>query len=68
MAQNVTEAVSRIKHAGASNARKVPDPNTKDGFRIEINENGQWVTVIAGVSDAIAEDVLRQASNRVILG
>lgn len=70
-AVNVNEAIERIKSAGAGNVRSVPMPgqNVNDGqYQIEINQNGQWVPVATGISKRISEDLISQATNRVILG
>lgn len=67
MAQNISEAVHRIRVAGPDNVRRIPG-NDPQSFTIQINENGQWVSVVKDVSQTVAEDVMRQATNRVILG
>jgi hypothetical protein len=70
-AVNVNEAVERIKAAGAGNVRFVPMPgqSVNDGqYQIEVNQHGEWVPVATGISKKIAEDLITQATNRVILG
>lgn len=71
MAVNVNEAIEKIKKAGAANVRTVPMPgqNVNAGdYQIEINESGTWIPVATGISKKIAEDIVSQATNRVILG
>jgi len=71
MAVNVNEAIVKIKEAGSSNVRTVPMPgqNVNSGqYQIEINQAGTWVPVATGISKKIAEDIISQATNRVILG
>ena len=63
---NINEVVAKIKKTGAANARTV---EAGDGScKIEIRENGQWEPLITGISRKIAEGILQQATNRVILG
>jgi hypothetical protein len=71
MAANLQEAIQRIKRVGASNARIVPmsGQSAVDGnHQIEILESGGWHTVITGIKRRMAEDIVAQAVNRVILG
>ena len=43
--------------------------NALDGLQqIEIKENGNWSTVVTGVTKKMAEDIVGQAVNRTILG
>ena len=68
---NINEAIQKIKQAGASSVRSVPMTNESvDGgnFQIEVNLNGSWTPVISGVKQSMAEDIIRQAFNKVILG
>ena len=68
---NVNEAVERIKKAGTNNVRAVPMPghHVLDGqHQIEVRENAAWAPILTGVSKRIAEDLISQAVNRVILG
>lgn len=64
--KTIKEAVEVMKQVGESNTRKAPGaPGLID---IQINRGGQWVTLLADLNPAIADDVIRQASNRVLLG
>ena len=71
MAVNVNEAIEKIKKAGVQFVRTVPMPgqnvNTGD-YQIEIKEGGAWSPVATGITKKIAEDIISQATNRVILG
>ena len=71
MVLDVNNATLAIKKAGATNVRATPMSGqsiTEGDYQIEINENGQWIPVIAGIKKLIAEQIITQALNRVILG
>jgi|3_EtaG_2_1085321.scaffolds.fasta_scaffold00047_26 uncharacterized sporulation protein YeaH/YhbH (DUF444 family) len=71
MAVNVNEAIQKIKAAGTAAVRAIPMPgqNVNSGnYQIEINQAGVWTAVASGISKKIAEDIISQATNRVILG
>ena len=62
---------NKIKRVGLSNVRVVPmdGQSIVDGqHKIEIKENGVWTVVVSNISKTIAESVVAQAGNRVILG
>jgi hypothetical protein len=68
---DLNEAIQKIKQVGASNARAVPmaGQSVNDGnYQIEICENGNWRSVVSNVKKQMAEDIIQQAVNRVILG
>lgn len=68
---NLTEATQKIKIAGAKNVRVIPMPNQSavNGLHmIEIKEGVAWTGIIAGLSKTAAEDLVRQATNRIICG
>lgn len=68
---NLTEAIQRIKSAGAKNVRVVPMPNQSaiNGMHmIEVKDGGSWTGIVSGLSKTAAEDIVRQATNRVLLG
>lgn len=68
---SLTEAMQQIKTAGAKNVRVVPMPNQPaiTGMHmIEVKNGGGWVGIVSGLSKTAAEDIVRQATNRVILG
>lgn len=62
----IKEAVAQMKQVGEENIRKVPTSEGK--IDIQIQKGGHWLTVLKNLNPAIADDVIRQASNRVILG
>jgi hypothetical protein len=62
------EIIKQIKQAGADNTRISPDPVDKTKTKIEIRTNNGWVTIKRGIPKGLAEDIIRQASSRVILG
>ena len=71
MTANINEAIQKIKQVGATNTRIVPMPGQTalDGKQqVEICEAGNWRAVVVGVTRKMAEDIVAQASNRVILG
>lgn len=68
---NVNETVRQIKRVGSSNVRSVPKPgqNVQTGqYLIEIKENGNWTQIAECPNKKIADDIINQAINNVILG
>jgi hypothetical protein len=68
---NINEAIQQIKTAGASKVRVVPMPgaNVLSGdYQIEILGSGGWAAIVTGIKKSMAEDIVSQATNRVILG
>lgn len=63
----LAEIVERIKKAGINNTRISQDQSTGKA-RIEILTNSGWVTIRKDLTQSMAEDIVRQASSRVILG
>jgi hypothetical protein len=61
----IKEAVDKIRQVGTTNARITPVGNR---CKIEIYTGKEWVTLLSNLERNIAEDVIRQATNRVILG
>lgn len=70
MAIKVNEITEAVKKAGSSNTRVVPMAGSGlDGLhQIEVKENGSWNSVASGLSKRMAEDLIQQATNRVLLG
>ena len=70
MVLNINEAIAKIKAVGATNVRSVPMPgHTPSGqYQVEIKENAVWVPIVTGLNKRMAEDIITQATNRVILG
>lgn len=63
----VQEAVQKIREHGIGNTRITPISGS-DKVKIEVKSNSHWVTVLKDITQPMAEDVMRQASSRVILG
>lgn len=71
MSVSISEAVSAIKKAGAINTRISQMPGaTIDGLhQIEIQSApGVWTPVVTGLKRQMAENLIKEATNRVILG
>ncbi len=71
MALDLAAAVQKIKGVGQTNVRVVPmsGQNIHGGdYQIEINESGSWSAIVSGIKQRIAEDIVAQATNRVLLG
>jgi hypothetical protein len=71
MPVNVNEAVARIKSVGSSNVRSVPmdGQNVHSGaYQIEVKENNNWVPIAECPNKKIADEIISQATNKVILG
>lgn len=62
----VKEAVEKIRQVGLDNARIIQLGNGKT--KIEIKTKAGWVSVLSNVNSGIAEDILRQATNKMLLG
>ena len=70
MTVNLSEAVEAIKRAGAVNVRTVPMAGESvhgDKYQIEVKDP-VWKPIIQGITQSAAEDIIRQATNRVICG
>ena len=68
---NINEVTQKIKAVGVNNVRIVTmdgQPAVEGLHQIDINSNGQWITIATGMKRNIAEDIVRQATNKVILG
>lgn len=68
---NFNEAIQKIKAGGAKNVRVLPEKgqSINDGnYQIEILENGNWLPLVSGIKKKMAEDIVQQAINKVILG
>lgn len=63
----IKEAVERMKKAGESKTRLVPITGTNQ-VNIQVDMGQGWATIMKGVERPMAEDILRQAKDRVILG
>lgn len=68
---NLSEAIQQIKKVGLHNVRSVPmqGQSPVDGdYQIEIMEGTCWKPIVTGIKQRTAEDIISQASNRVLLG
>jgi hypothetical protein len=71
MSININEAIQKIKAVGPKNVRVVPMPgqNVNSGdYQIEVLNGGSWSSIVLGIKKSMAEDIINQATNRVILG
>jgi hypothetical protein len=62
---NMNEAVTKIKQIGTANTRII---ESSGACSIEVYQDGKWDPLVVGVTKRIAEDIVSQATNRVILG
>lgn len=67
---NLTEVVAKIKSAGKDKVRIVAEDSNQPMAKqlIQVMENGCWVTILSSPEKQLAEKVVGQAVNRVILG
>ena len=70
---NLNETVQQIKKAGAQRVRCIPMPgqNVNTGFyAVQIKEAHtlDWNTIVDGLPKSTAEDLIKQATSRLILG
>ena len=68
---NLNEAIQKIKTVGPANVRVIPMPgqNIMTGnYQIEVQDGGNWSSIVVGIKKSMAEDLVNQATNRVILG
>jgi len=71
MTANINEAIQKIKRVGGTNTRIVPMAGqsiVEGRVQIEVRSGGEWETVVTGVTQKMAEDIVSQATNKVILG
>ena len=60
------EAIQKIQEAGESNVRIISLDAKKS--KIEVRGSEGWKTIIPEIDTILAEDVLRQAKSRLIIG
>lgn len=68
---NLSETMVRIKQAGASNVRAIPmsGQNAISGtYQIEIKDESGWVAIAEGLTKTLADQVIKEATNRLICG
>jgi hypothetical protein len=61
----IKETAEKIRTVGPQNVRKVVSTNGL--IDIQINEGGSWKTLTT-VNAAAADDIIRQATNKILLG
>ena len=61
----IKEAVERIKQAG-NNVRITPTEDKK--CKIEVNTGSGWATLLKDLNRNMAEDVIRQSKDKLLLG
>jgi hypothetical protein len=65
--KTIREAVEVMKQVGPTNIRKAAS-RTAGAVDIQVCRDGQWVTLLSGLNQSIADDVVRQATDRMLLG
>lgn len=68
---SMNEAIQSIKAAGERKVRVVPmpDQSVQSGlYQIEILAEGAWAPLVNNLPHSTANDLVRNALNRVILG
>lgn len=69
--QSLNTVLQLIKEAGPTKTRVVPmeGQSVLNGrFRIQITDGTNWSDVLSDVPRSTAEDLVKQATNRIILG
>lgn len=64
---DLLEAAERVKRTGRNSSRIVPS-NCGETYNIEILENGSWLPILTNVDKNIAESIINQQRDNVILG
>jgi len=59
--------INKIKSIGVENTRIVPTDDSQK-YILEIREDGTWKKILKPMSKPMLEDVIRQSTNKVILG
>ena len=62
----IKETIEQIKKVGIDDVRVVP--STPGRSNIQIYKDGNWKTILENVNTMAVDDILRQATNKVILG
>lgn len=73
MMYNFNEAIQKIKAKGANHVRVVPmigQPVNDGDYQIELfdKDKNAWSPIVSGLKKRMAEDLVGQAINKVILG
>lgn len=59
--------IDTIKAAGLTNTR-IAETASSNAVVIEVYKVNQWVAITKPISKSIAEDIIKQASNKLLLG
>lgn len=62
---NMNEAINTITKAGNSNVKIEQEGSS---YKIVVLQGGVWTPIITGITKPIAEDIVKQATNRTLLG
>ena len=68
---NLDKAMHDMKSAGAKSIRAVPMPGQSVAtglYQIEVKQEAGWAVLVEGMPKKTAEQMISQATNRVILG
>ncbi len=68
---NINDVVAQIKSVGVNEVRvtTMEGQSCIDGdCQIDIRQSGAWNTILSGVKRTMAENIVRQSRDRVILG
>ena len=68
---NLNEAMTKIKEVGSTNVRVVPmvKQSAIDGqHQIQIKTNNIWITIVEDLPKGAAEEIIKKAVSRIILG
>lgn len=57
--------INQVRAAGRGNSRMVSEDHT---YSIQIKKDGTWKTVIDGLTQGIAEQILKEGNNKLLLG
>jgi len=71
MAINLSEALAVMRKAGPNSIRAVPmvGQNVNTGlYKVEIRQGLSWQCILEGIPKSTAENLINQATSRVILG
>lgn len=71
MPHNLNETIQQIKQAGNKAVRIVPMPGQpfNGSYQIEVSTGPQnWSPILTGLTKQMAEDIVQQANNKVLLG
>lgn len=65
---NIKETINKITKAGQNNVQITNVGGGQNEWAIEIRLGGVWTPILSGLPKPMAEDIVKQAKNRVICG